>query len=315
MNKSINLPKERPQRRKTPAFSTILLDSIYHSIDETKEVEQTKHNFYRTDNVLVVEQDVKSLRRAIMLEKWMETHSSYACSSADSSFFSETESSSRCTPKSLSSSSEMKHLEKTQHGVHESRFMRTKSKVLKIYGDLKKVKQPMSPGTKIANFLNSVFSSRNLKKRYQHQSATSEGWSSMRKSRSVKDPTIFSSLTSRSCLSKAPSSRTKSKRSVRFGNVSVIEQYDPRMMTIMPKVGNNLIRENIHNLPSFQSRDTINHEESDEDDDIRSCTSSDLFELENICVVANQMDREELPVFATTNMKINQTIANGYQFS
>lgn len=49
----------------------------------------------------------------------------------------------------------------------------------------------------------------------------------------------------------------------------------------------------------------------DEDDDGLSCSSSDLFELDNLSVIGIERYREELPVYETTNFKTNCAIANG----
>ncbi|TKY64288.1 hypothetical protein E2542_SST14181 [Spatholobus suberectus] len=58
------------------------------------------------------------------------------------------------------------HSSQTQKPKHENGFGKTKSKALKIlYGELKKAKQPISPGARLASFLNSLFtSSGNAKK-------------------------------------------------------------------------------------------------------------------------------------------------------
>lgn len=112
---------------------------------------------------------------------------------------------------------------------HESGFVKTKSKALKIYGDLKKVKQPISPGGRLASFLNSLFTAGNAKK------AKIEDLSNpKRKSKSTNASTCSSASSfSRSCLSNTPSSRGKfsdnsTKRSVRFCPVSVIVDEDCR---------------------------------------------------------------------------------------
>ena len=47
---------------------------------------------------------------------------------------------------------------------NEGGFVKTKSRALKIYGDLKKVKQPISPGGRLASFLNSLFTAGAAKK-------------------------------------------------------------------------------------------------------------------------------------------------------
>lgn len=115
---------------------------------------------------------------------------------------------------------------------HENGFVKTKSKALKIYGDLKKVKQPISPGGRLASFINSLFTAGNTKK------AKIDDLGSQRKSKSTNGSTTTCSSASsfsRSCLSNTPSSRGKFtgagagvKRSVRFFPVSVIVDEDCR---------------------------------------------------------------------------------------
>ncbi|XP_074288595.1 protein BIG GRAIN 1-like A [Silene latifolia] len=90
---------------------------------------------------------------------------------------------------------------------------------LKLYADLKKVKQPISPGGKIASFLNSLFNSGNSRKSKVSPPSTAAVPTAM-KSASV--PSSASSY-SRSCLSKTPSSAGRyERRSVRFCPVSVV---------------------------------------------------------------------------------------------
>ncbi|KAL3511637.1 hypothetical protein ACH5RR_024354 [Cinchona calisaya] len=106
-------------------------------------------------------------------------------------------------------------------------FVKTKSRALKIYTDLKKVKQPISPGGRLASFLNSIFTPANAKKTKISSSSNIAS--------NVSSSTCSSAASfSRSCLSKstAPSSRGKSsinngmKRSVRFYPESVIVDED-----------------------------------------------------------------------------------------
>lgn len=342
-------PIIRPQqRRKTPSFSSSLLEAIYHSIDESKEEDEEKrqeekHVPNKRNND---EEEIVSLRRAILIEKWMESYkytqssghfSSDSSSSTDSSMFSSSE-----TDQSASKSSLLHTLPKPTRQVpgrsqkvvtfsaettpkcEGGRFMRTKSRALKIYGDLKKVKQPISPGGKIANFLNSIFNSRNMKKN-NHEGM--EDWSSVRKSRSVNDSTtVTCSLATRSsCLNKTPSLRgNKLKRSVRFCPVSVIVDEDcqpcghksiykneePRI----PKAGGSFRKfEGKHiNKQQYRGFYQREDEEEEEEDDGRSCASSDLFELENIGTIGHvHATRDGLPVYGTTSFKMNQAIARG----
>ncbi|XP_052198735.1 protein BIG GRAIN 1-like A [Diospyros lotus] len=341
-----------PQRRKTPSFSSSLLDAIYRSIDDepvlcpeatasaTRTKKQRNANLKRNSAL----EDEESVRRAIMIEKWMESESrshisrsSRLCNSTSSSSesscggvfsSSETESgynrNAKQRPKQVRTSGSVRsNLEKTTN--HEGRLTRTKSKALKMYGDLKKVKQPISPGRRFTNFLNSIFSSRNVKTHLKHETARDS--SSIGRSRSVKDTTTFSM----SCLRKMPPSRAKlstnnvssSKRSVRFYPFTVIVDEDSRPCghksiygddpSLMPtprvrKIAETAILKstNTRQLREFQLED-----EDEEDDDGMSCTSSDLFELENIGAVGVGAYREELPVYGTTCLKTHHAIANG----
>ncbi|GMN74089.1 hypothetical protein TIFTF001_053788 [Ficus carica] len=103
-------------------------------------------------------------------------------------------------------------------------LIKSKSRALKIYSNLKKVKQPISPGGKLASFLNSLFT--NSTKKTKSYNTTS----------SYQETSTCSSASSfsRSCLSKnSPSTREKLrnngvKRSVRFYPVSVIVDEDSR---------------------------------------------------------------------------------------
>lgn len=137
--------------------------------------------------------------------------------------------------------SERSYSASTQKPKHENGFVKTKSRALKIYGDLKKVKQPISPGGRLASFLNSLFTAGNAKKAKMSSSSVGSyvETSSERKSKSTATSTCSSASSfSRSCLSKTPSSRGKFsngggggggvKRSVRFCPVSVIVDEDCR---------------------------------------------------------------------------------------
>ncbi|KAG8376196.1 hypothetical protein BUALT_Bualt09G0038000 [Buddleja alternifolia] len=340
------------QRRKMPSFSSSLLDAIYHSIDEPNEQQQQHVQDFvihrRKNNASQVEEEIESLRRAIMVEKWMENYSSTTTttprhlpsnsgSSTDSSLFSSSEtdsSASRSTPKLFQKSKISQKPSTDRPGKifqgentpkPEGPFTRTKSRAMKIYGDLKKVKEPISPGGKIANFLNFIFSPRNLKK----NQGLEEWNSSVRKSRSMKD-TNTCSLASRSCLSKNSSSRgNKSKRSVRFCPVSVIVDEDSQpcgqkslyddqylVSSSMPIIGSQYIKKNIDSFRVYEGKNARKHEfrefyENESDLDDKSCASSDLFELENIGRVGIGAYEEELPVYGTTSLKMNQAIASG----
>ncbi|KAL8113663.1 hypothetical protein AgCh_020836 [Apium graveolens] len=182
----------------------------------------------------------------------------------------------------------------------EGAVKRSKLKALKIYRDLKNVKQPISPGAKLASFLNSLFNTGGNVKKGKTSGAMSSNASP-------------ACSTSRSCLSKTPSTRGKlsdsgTKRSVQFNPVSVIYE------NLAAPDQRNCVNEELmyHIRMKKQSveksaRDLMkNYErpvESEDDDDAASYASSDLFELDSlhncgINVRGNYM--EELPVYETT---------------
>ena len=263
---------------------------------------------------------------------------------------------------------------------HENGFVKTKSKALKIYGDLKKVKQPISPGGRLASFLNSLFTTGNTKK------AKIEDLGSHRNSKTTTGSSSTTTTTcstassfSRSCLSNTPSSRGKfsnvggAKRSVRFCPVSVIVDEDCRpcghkslhedqesttaaaalmaltnngveqvgyyvvdddrrrvqevaidLLKSYQKKNNNVINDVVskklnkndsdNDVVEFDMRDVVhdgNEVFDDDDDDAASCSSSDLFELDNLSAIGIERYREELPVYETTHFDTNRAIANG----
>ncbi|XP_022731768.1 protein BIG GRAIN 1-like B isoform X2 [Durio zibethinus] len=322
------------------------------------------------------ERKVSSLRRAIMIENWVEKQSSYrssvhfnsTSSSSDSSsggIFSSSEAESsykeksrRSTPAKLDNSMqfEPRNFDNSNNNNQQKSkregggFTKTKLKALKIYGELKKVKQPISPGGRITNFLNSIFNA-NAKKVKMCSAGVSDDVSFEHKPKSTcSSATSFS----RSCLSKSPSSRGNkysngTKRSVKFCPVSVIVdedcrpcghkciyEDDPSLMptsTVKRNVKSSSRKEELKNfvkekesggsnkardyLWSYQRRGTgkldlrgFVDDYEDDDDDALSYSSSDLFELDHLIGIGRY--REELPVYETTSLKTNQAIANGF---
>lgn len=348
-----------PQRRKTPSFSSSLLESIYRSIDESngqdrasplfpepplikkQGAHKTRHGSSSSSSSYS-HKELSNLRRAMMIEEWMEKQSSRNSSDSSSaatfSTFSssETESSShRAKPRA--------HEDRKGGGDNAGGFSKTKLRALKIYGELKKVKQPISPGGRITSFLNSIFNSGNVKKAKMCYVGAVEDVSFERKSKSACSS---ASSFSRSCMSKTPSTRSKLKRSVRFYPVSVIvgEDSQPcghkciyetdrkaknggggaasgssqrerearaeaereRYFKKMDKK-RGMSRSRV--VVSDYSDDDEDDEDDDEDDDMESDASSDLFELDHLIGVGRY--REELPVYETTCLKKNQAIAHG----
>ncbi|XP_028772149.1 protein BIG GRAIN 1-like C [Neltuma alba] len=329
--RSMRDPESFPQRRRTPSFSSSLLDAIYRSIDESKsslgedlELGVSKKSNFTYKQSVYMEKGGKvrmNLRRAVMMEDWMEKQSSMLfnsssssseCSSRGAAFsFSETEASFRKLRPKLRSERTQKH-EKP-----------------------KKVKQPISPGSRIASFLSSIFNSGNVKKAKMCYVGAVEDVGLERKSKSPCLST--SSASSFSCMRKTPKCQKPNngsvKRCVRFYPVSVTlgenensQPYhsDPnsvRKFSRNPsmkklKSCSVVAKENRAeakqangelNFRGFYGRN--NEHEVHEDDDALSCSSSDLFELDHLIGTARY--REELPVYETTDLETNKAIANG----
>ncbi|EEF48023.1 protein BIG GRAIN 1-like B [Ricinus communis] len=378
-----------PQRKRTPSFSSSLLDAIYRSIDESnggagcgeeevlsqqyQETTVIKKQSTRTQSVSTIrrdtcleqEKDLSTLRRAILLESWMEkqTHSNSTSTSSESSSgvgggrgvfssSSETESSVENSRRTTTQQRSKQVSDKQQKPKCEGGFSRTKLKAMKIYGELKKVKQPISPGGRIASFLNSIFSPGSAKKVKMCSIGAMDDVSTAtdRKSKSA-----CSSVTSfsRSCLSKTPPSRgkasngNKSKRSVRFCPVSVIVDEDSRpcghkciyeddpglMPTPVPpklvksssfkedagkgaKYIRNYQKKNISEFDfrGFHSyiQDRDAVDDEDSDEDEDNQSCSSSDLFELDHLMGIGRYREELPVYETTNFKRNQAIANGF---
>ncbi|XVF89032.1 hypothetical protein PTKIN_Ptkin19aG0098700 [Pterospermum kingtungense] len=223
----------------------------------------------------------------------------------------------------------------------ESHF-KSKSRAMKIYGNLKKVKQPISPGGRLASFINSLFTTGNTKKSKCSSSTVSCDNGRKLSSGQVSTCSSASSF-SRSCLSKnSPSTRERLrngvKRTVRFSPVSVIVDEDSRpcgqkrlyeeeeqlKLQLMEKTRRveEMAREFLKKYHQNQKKnDFISKEtrynyavddmDEDEDDDGASCSSSDLFELDHLVLIGNDRYRQELPVYETTHVETNRAIANG----
>ncbi|XP_061364029.1 protein BIG GRAIN 1-like B [Gastrolobium bilobum] len=234
------------------------------------------------------------------------------------------------------------HSTQTQKPKHENGFGKTKSKALRIlYGELKKAKQPISPGARLASFLNSLFNSGGNAKKAKVSTSVVD-------SKSAQPSSTCSSVSSftRSCLSKTPSSRSGAKRSVRFCTESVIVDEDCRpcghknlhegeeglvansaMKKNYGKNSNEELRFHVMQesrrveelardlLKNYQKKNEVDfdlHYEDEDDDDAVSCSSSDLFELDNLSAIGIERYREELPVYETTHFNTNRAIANGF---
>lgn len=203
-----------------------------------------------------------------------------------------------------------------------------KLKSVKMLEELKRPKQPLSPGARLTSFLNSIFQS-NAKKV---------------KLCSVGKTTDVKSTSSRSCFSRTRYTTDSNncnnlKRSVRFYPVRVTvngvcrdsvhkditrEKKPIPDFTAKKSVGRvtslkEEIRTNIHQteltcitrkigLKNYVT--SYRNEGEEEEDDVWSYSSSDLFELDNNRIGMGRYIKE-LPVYETTDFKTNQAIARG----
>ncbi|CAL0308701.1 unnamed protein product [Lupinus luteus] len=349
-----------------PSFSSSLLDVIYRSIDDVGvcEVEKIRiHKVKRVENWMekkvkekvvmgrnsLTELGRRTRRNSNTLSKFSSSSSSESSSiggfsSSESELFYGVQ---KPKPIRTSFSYEKTNFEKTQKPKHHENngFGKPKSKALRIlYGDLKK---PISPGAKLASFVNSLFTSSGNAKKTKLSSSSSSSSSSRSShvhegSKSTTQASASSTCSSvssfsRSCLSKTPSStRSGGKRSVRFCPVSVIVDEDCRPCghknlheveeSKKVKINTNeelrfhVMQESIRVeklarelLKNYEKKNEEEEDDDDDDDDGGvSCASSDLFELDNLSAIGIERYREELPVYETTHFNTNRAIANGF---
>ncbi|KAL3497432.1 hypothetical protein ACH5RR_040164 [Cinchona calisaya] len=403
--KSFREEKSRTKYTKNPSFSSTLLDEIYRSIDGIDQKNDHHHHqdhlkFYkeRSSSTIssysakkcnlqsnggrakcsstVEDEEMASLKRACLIEKWMEKKVNDKVSSRrnlstfeldnDPLFFSSTSVSSDSSSGGLSSSdteffsSAVKSSKKScfassfrpkpirtsvpnQFGQQKDEFLierntkkeenliNSKSKALKIYGNLKKVKQPISPGGRLTSFINSLFTSGNAKKS---------------KNLAASSTCSSASSFSRSCLSKNSQNSSVinlsndaavSKRSVRFYPVSIIldedcrpcgqkricdpedaHKFDKFVRSRAPTTLSQNAAESKRDdyLKAYRNQNkncnvVEDHEEDYDDEDAASDCSSDLFEIDHLALFGNGRFREELPVYETTHLDTNRAIANG----
>ncbi|KAJ0249909.1 Protein BIG GRAIN 1-like B [Hirschfeldia incana] len=335
----------RRQDHRHPSFSSTLLDQIYNSIDDSStnsDVSMRKkqnraasldENRVCLENILVNRRktagDSVRSRNLKTVEPVFFKHSS-SSSSSDSSGFSSSESDSfyRRT-RSSPAIHHPKPVRTTVERLERPNSNKVKSKALKMYSDLKKVKQPISPGGRLATFLNSIFTGNAKKPNKTKTAATSS-------STTCSSASSFS----RSCLSnKTTSSSEKSKRSVRFCPVNVLLDEDSKRSGHKThNIHNGLYgsneRESTRHLQNFDTIESRVMEENrrvieaakelirtyqknkdvvklsvEDDDDGASCASSDLFELDHLSVIGIDRYREELPVYETTRFNTSRIIS------
>ncbi|XP_058079342.1 protein BIG GRAIN 1-like B [Magnolia sinica] len=247
------------QSQKNPSFSSSLLDAIYCSIDKGEEAElvfyketmRKKQSTDRTEEKKKPEKLGPRRKPSDSGDGFRKSQknqnpilSSSNSSSSESSYggfgFSSSEAESLQTPRPKPIRTgfvpEMPFRSTSKKNQFPEIQVKEKPKTAasKIYSDLKKPGQPISPGGRIASFLNSLFASNSKKAKIDH--SRKNGSAPQALSSSTTPTCSSASSYSRSCLSKTPSSRGNSnstntngsKRSVRFYPITVIVDEDCR---------------------------------------------------------------------------------------
>lgn len=220
---------------------------------------------------------------------------------------------------------------------HDDLMIKSKSRALKIYANLKKVKQPISPGGRLTSFINSLFNNANGNNNNNNNNKSRNHKASSSSTTTTTTTCSSASSFSRSCLSKySPKSREKmrststTQRTVRFHPVSVIVDEDSRPCgqksiyddddsygRLPPLPSNPMAELKLSKMEKNKRGDDISvfrkieDEDEDEDDDAMSDSSSDLFELDHLALFGNNRFCEELPVYETTHLDTNRAIASG----
>ncbi|CAN0877977.1 Protein BIG GRAIN 1-like A [Linum grandiflorum] len=298
----------RSDSRNNPSFSSTLLDSIYRSFDDPSSAAAATDRRRNSrppircvsdDNIINTVRQNGSFRRKSSVAAEIYSSSSSSDSSygtGPAGFESADDSRSNLKPIRTSSSAVGSGCTRSDGGERDGGFLKKKKKsrsLKNIYGDLKKSNsQPISPGGRLASFLNSLFTAGNAKK----AKIGSGGGDEIRPSSYNSSNCSSASSFSRSCLSKTPSSRGGGgKRSVRFYLVDEESRPCGR-----------------RDVEAAESHEELKLRE-EEDDDAASCASSDLFELDNLSAIGGiERYREELPVYETTHLSANRTA--GYYY-
>ncbi|KAJ0559535.1 putative protein BIG GRAIN 1 [Helianthus annuus] len=240
--------------RRYPSFSSTLLDEIYRSIDEEEESIPSRT---KSRNACFEEDDERR-RRACLVEEWIENKAAAAASTARGSL------NLNMKPKPIRTCVYQHDKQRIVYGQAadsqtKSKFTKTKSKALKI------LKHPISPGGRLATFLNSLFTNNNKP-------------NSRKSTCSSASPSCLTNITPSSTNGFNPYNNQENKLNLKYDN-------------------NNNVSENL--FKNYQNK----VEKESDDGGSSSDSSSDLFELHNIS--APHMYRDELPVYETTQLDTN----------
>ncbi|KAF5801209.1 putative protein BIG GRAIN 1 [Helianthus annuus] len=217
--------------RRYPSFSSTLLDEIYRSIDE--EEEESIPSGTKSRNACFEDDDER--RRACLVQEWIENKAAAASTARGSLNL-------NIKPKPIRTCVYQHDKQRIVYGQAadsqaKSKFTKTKSKALKI------LKHPISPGGRLATFLNSLFTNNNKP-------------NSRKSTCSSASPSCLTNITPSSTNGFNPHNNQQNKLNLKYDNNNVSE---------------NLFK-------NYQNK----VEKESDDDGSSSDSSSDLFELHNI---------------------------------
>ncbi|KAL3633547.1 hypothetical protein CASFOL_022309 [Castilleja foliolosa] len=272
--------KPRKHHNNTPSFSSTLLDEIYNSIDGNEKkanglkVFDEKPLRKQMSSVRSEESTAKvkvAVRRRISLMSELEKS---ALQERDLFFFSSTNQNaeflnSKGTNKPKVTSSCLMSDDPGRNKTGNDLTIKTKSNVYnKVYANLKKVKQPISPGGKLTSFINSLFANSNDKKSKKLE----------------KEKVVVQQV-------QDPSS--KSRVEMRDGLRRMVGFHHNGKPPLPPS---SIIEGAAIAKHVFRGDDD---DDDDDNDDGFSDASSDLFELDHKVMFGKSRFCEELPVYET----------------
>ncbi|MBA0777666.1 hypothetical protein Gotri_005661 [Gossypium trilobum] len=196
---------------------------------------------------------------------------------------------------------------------------------MKIYGNLKKVKQqqqPISPGVRLASFINSLscLSKNSAPGREKLRDGVKRtvrfcpvsvivdedsrpcGQKCLNEERGSKSKLPSVSVPNAWKIGKSPS--TKREEEMKVQAMEKTRRVEEMAREFLKEYH---LNQKKNNLISRDSR-----RDCEDEDDASSCSSSDLFELDHLVLLGNHRYEEELPVYETTHVQTNRAIANGF---
>ncbi|CAF1697135.1 unnamed protein product [Brassica napus] len=313
---------------RNPSFSSTLLDEIYNSIDPKTKKTQPFVGSVKKQSI--------SVTRSVPDRKLHQDRffgSASSSSDSNSSIFSSSDTEPSHGTKKITSSRPLCFgPSKTKQSKTEDKALFHQNRATRVFHDYdyassnqKKLKTPSSPGVRIVNFINALFSKQSTAvKRYPRNTSYEETAFSRKPTDYYYPSTTCSSASSfsRSCLNKrSEKSSDSTKPSVRFSPVNVIvpeiEEEDYLSSGYVRKSVKKNVEDGVRRSVEEIAREFLRdyhkkHENSlvknnndledyeDEDDDVGSDSSSDLFELDLVGTHHHNLYQDELPVYETT---------------